>query len=213
MSSRNRILSQLRQGKKPFPTARPPETYHPMVPLADYSLAALQARFVEEASKASCVLHLADNPEGAIQAILTLVGEDKAISSWDLPQIPIPGLAEALEEAGINCVGEDAGVRIGLTGVDAALAATGSVVLLSGEGRYKAASLLPPVHIAVVAASQILPDLETWWTAQKTAGLEHIRGRSNIVVITGPSRTADIAMQLVMGMHGPRELHLVLLTW
>jgi L-lactate dehydrogenase complex protein LldG len=85
------------------------------------------------------------------------------------------------------------------------------VVVMSGNGRYRAASLLPPVHIAVVTASQIVPDLESWWALQKAAGLEQIRQHSNIVVITGPSRTADIAMQLVMGMHGPRELHLVLL--
>jgi L-lactate dehydrogenase complex protein LldG len=109
-------------------------------------------------------------------------------------------------------VEQDGGVRVGLTGVDAALAATGSVVVVSGSGRARAASLVPPIHIAVVAASQIVPDLESWWAVQKAAGLEQIRQHSNVVVITGPSRTADIAMQLVMGMHGPRELHLVLLA-
>ncbi|MEZ4518784.1 MAG: lactate utilization protein [Chloroflexota bacterium] len=102
-------------------------------------------------------------------------------------------------------------MRVGLTGADAGLAATGSLVLQSGSGRYRAASLLPPLHIAVLTADRIVPDLENWWTQQRAAGLDQVRQRSNIVVITGPSRTADIAMQLVMGMHGPRELHLILL--
>jgi L-lactate dehydrogenase complex protein LldG len=109
-------------------------------------------------------------------------------------------------------VGQDAGARVGLTGVDAALAATGSLVLSSGDGRARAASLLPPIHIAVVTADQILPDLESWLASSKAAGSAPIRRPSNIVVITGPSRTADIAMQLVMGMHGPREVHVVLMV-
>jgi L-lactate dehydrogenase complex protein LldG len=129
---------------------------------------------------------------------------------WDPTHIPIPGLAAALDRANITCVAQNAAVRVGLTGVNAALAATGSLVLLSGSGRSRAASLLPPVHIAVVAADQIVADLESWWVAQTAAGLDHIRQCSNVVIITGPSRTADIAMQLIMGMHGPRELHLII---
>ena len=216
MSSREKILSTLRSAlsssKRPFPTVTPPETYLPAVPLDDISPAALQSRFLQEAEKAGCVLHLADNSEAAIEKILALVGQDTAVSCWDPAHIPVPGLAAALDKANISRVGQDAEVRLGLTGVDAALAATGSIVVLSGNGRYRAASLLPPVHIAVVTASQILPDLESWWAAQKTSSLAQTRQHSNIVVITGPSRTADIAMQLVMGMHGPRELHLVLIN-
>jgi L-lactate dehydrogenase complex protein LldG len=182
-----------------------------MVPLDDTSPDALYGRFLHEAQKAACILHEAESSEAAIAAILQIVGEDQTISSWDPAHIPLPGLVEALDKANITRVGQDASVRVGLTGVDAALAATGSIVVLSGHGRFRASSLLPPIHIAVLTASQIVPDLESWWAAQKAAGLEQIRQHSNIVVITGPSRTADIAMQLVMGMHGPRELHLVLL--
>ena len=212
MSSRERILETLRQGKRPFPPINPPLFYHPMTPVADDSPAALLARFVVEAQKAACVVHQAQTPEAAIGVVLQLLGAETAVSAWDPAHIPIPGLADALEKAGKRLVGQDAAVRVGLTGVDAALAATGSVVVMSGNGRWRAASLLPPVHIAVVQSSQIVPNLESWWAAQKAAGLEHTRQRSNIVVITGPSRTADIAMQLVMGMHGPQELHLILLN-
>lgn len=211
MSSREQILAKLRQGKRPFPAIEPPDTYQPMVHLSDTSAETMQRRFLEEAQKASCVVHEAKTPAAAIAAIVDIVGEESVISSWDPAHIPLPGLAEALAEAEIKLVGEDADVRVGLTGVDAALAATGSIVVMSGSGRYRGASLLPPVHIAVVKASQVLPDLESCWAAQKAAGLEKVRQHSNVVIITGPSRTADIAMQLVMGMHGPQELHLVFL--
>lgn len=231
MSSREQILGKLRSGKRPFPHVSPPQNHLPMVPLQDKSAAGLYGRFVHEATQAACQIHEAASNEAAIAAILQLVGDDTTISSWDPAHIPLPGLAAALDAANIARVGQDASVRVGLTGVDAALAATGSVVVMSGYGRSRAASLLPPIHIAVVAASQILPDLESWWAAQKWAaqkwaaqkwaaqkwaaqkadGLAQTRQHSNIVVITGPSRTADIAMQLVMGMHGPRELHLILL--
>jgi L-lactate dehydrogenase complex protein LldG len=214
MSSREQILGRLRQRKSlPFANSTPPETHQPVVPLSDRSAAALQTLFVEEALKAGCVIHEADSPAAAIAAILEIVGGDTAVSAWNPAHIPLPGLVEALDKAGITRVEQDAGVRVGLTGVDAALAATGSVVVVSGNGRVRAASLLPPIHIAVVVPGQIMPDLESWWATQRAAGLEQIRRHSNVVVITGPSRTADIAMQLVMGMHGPRELHLVLLSF
>jgi L-lactate dehydrogenase complex protein LldG len=217
MNSREQILGKLRQGKqslpgkRPFPHVTPPQNHLPMVPLQDKSAAGLYGRFVTEATQAACQIHEAASNEAAIAAILQLVGDDTTISSWDPAHIPLPGLAAALDAANIARVGQDATVRVGLTGVDAALAATGSVVVMSGNGRSRTASLLPLIHIAVVAASQIVPDLENWWTTQKAAGLAQTRQHSNIVVITGPSRTADIAMQLVMGMHGPRELHLILL--
>lgn len=211
MSSRDQILGKLREAKRPFPTISPPAVHQAVVPLSDTSPTALQARFLQEAEKVACVVHQVDRAAAAIAAILQIVGQDTAVSSWDATYIPLPGFADALDKANIRRVGQDADVHVGITGVDAALATTGSLVVLSGNGRFRASSLLPPVHIAVLTASQIVPDLESWWAAQKAAGLAQTRQHSNIAIITGPSRTADIAMQLVLGMHGPRELHLVLL--
>jgi L-lactate dehydrogenase complex protein LldG len=182
-----------------------------MVPVDDLSTVDLQALFVREAQKAACVVNQPGDYGDAVDTVLQIIGTDKIISCWDTNQIPLPGLAKALAQAGVACVGQDSSVRVGLTGTDAALAATGSLVLSSGNGRYRAASLLPPIHVAIAATSQILPDLEYWWAQQKAGRLMQMRQASNIVVITGPSRTADIAMQLVMGMHGPRELHIVLI--
>jgi L-lactate dehydrogenase complex protein LldG len=211
-NSRDKILARLRQGQRSVDYALPPAAHRPMVPRGDLLPEALYGRFVAAARAAACIVHEVDGRQAAIETILTLVHEGETISSWELQHIPVPGLAEAFGRYRIRCVGQDAAARLGLTGADAALAATGSIVLQSGSGRYRAASLLPPIHIAVVTSDQIMPDLESWWAAQEVAGLERTRRHSNIVVITGPSRTADIAMQLVMGMHGPRELHLILLS-
>ena len=209
MSSRERILGALRQrAAPPFPDATPPATYRPVVPRQDVSPDELRRRFINQARQAGCVVHEAESAAAGVAAVLAVIGTDVAVSSWDMAHLPLPSLAAALDAAGVARVGQDAAVRVGLTGADAALAATGSLVLLSGPGRPRAASLLPPVHVAVVAAGQIVPDLESWWAAQ-AGDLEQVRQSSSVVVVTGPSRTADIAMQLVMGMHGPREVHVV----
>lgn len=211
MSSRDLILGRLREAPRPFSAAEPPSEYLPVVPPGDASPTALEALFLAEARQAACIVHEAATPEAAIDVILMLADKQKVVCGWDPALIPLPGLADALDEARITLVGSDEGARVGLTGVHAALAATGSIVVISGNGQSRAASLLPPVHIAVVVAGQVWPDLETWLAAQQTAVPSPARLPSNIVVITGPSRTADIAMQLVMGMHGPLELHLVFL--
>ena len=210
-NSRNQILDRLRQGQKSIPDTGQLADYRPMVPQEDLSAAELQARFVQEAQTAGCTVYQVSSSTQVVTTILSLIAEDKAIVSWDLSNIPVSGLTEAFNDAGISRSRNNASARVGLTGADAGLAATGSLVLQSGPGRYRAASLLPPVHIAVLAAGQIVPDLESWWAEQEAAGLDAVRRHSNIVIVTGPSRTADIAMQLVMGMHGPRELHLILI--
>jgi L-lactate dehydrogenase complex protein LldG len=85
----------------------------------------------------------------------------------------------------------------GLTLVDRAVAETGSLVLSAGGGRARLASLAPPRHVALVREDQIVSSLD-----EALAGLT---GRTS-VLISGPSRTADIAGILVRGIHGPKEL-------
>lgn len=99
------------------------------------------------------------------------------------------------------------GVDAGLTAVHAAIAETGSLVCGSMPGR--GLSLVPPVHIAVVRRSQILPDLVDYWALYSGESPVH-QLPSNLVFITGPSKTADIEGVLITGVHGPREVHIVL---
>ena len=104
-----------------------------------------------------------------------------------------------------------AAAEIGLTGVDVAIAETGSLVLLSGVGRPRSTALLPPCHVAVFDRTALVESLqqmglvlEAWH--EGTAPAE--RGAA-IHVITGPSRTADIELTLTRGVHGPGEVHAI----
>jgi L-lactate utilization protein LutC len=99
-----------------------------------------------------------------------------------------------------------ASADLGITSADYALADTGSLVMLASPGEARLISLLPPQHVAIVPSSRLLTGLDELFTllpdpAERT---------SSMVLITGPSRTADIEQILVRGVHGPGEIHVVL---
>jgi L-lactate dehydrogenase complex protein LldG len=102
-----------------------------------------------------------------------------------------------------------AAAPVGLTGGDLLVAATGSVALRSGPGRPRAVSLLPPCHVAVVGLGRLVADLEA--AGEALTGWARDPLGANVVLVTGPSRTADIELTLTRGVHGPREVHVVLL--
>jgi L-lactate dehydrogenase complex protein LldF len=94
-------------------------------------------------------------------------------------------------------------VKVGLTGAVAGFADTGTLVLPSNEGQSQLPSLLTTTHLAILEADQIFPTMGSWI---ETAGKNVIEGSSNVVLVTGPSRTADIEMTLSIGVHGPGEV-------
>jgi L-lactate dehydrogenase complex protein LldG len=96
--------------------------------------------------------------------------------------------------------------EIGINFADYALADTGSLVFLTESHESRLISLLPPIHIAIVARKKILSGLDELFTLvpQPTAR------SSAMALITGPSRTADIEMRLVRGVHGPGEIHVII---
>ncbi|HVU89362.1 MAG TPA: lactate utilization protein C [Pirellulales bacterium] len=96
---------------------------------------------------------------------------------------------------------------IGITSVTFAIAETGSLVMMSEPGRERLASLLPPVHVAIVERSQILPDLFDLFTEVQRAGYENLP--SNLAFITGPSKTGDVEFTLTTGVHGPGKWHVI----
>lgn len=99
-----------------------------------------------------------------------------------------------------------AAADVGITGVDYALADTGTLVLLSSPYEARMISLLPPAHLAVMACSRLLTGLDELFTLLPDPAV----ASSSMVFITGPSRTADIEQLLVRGVHGPAEIVIIL---
>ncbi len=93
----------------------------------------------------------------------------------------------------------------GITSAEFALADTGSLVLFSTSSEPRLVSLLPPCHIAIVAESALLNGLEELFTLVPMPA----ERSSAMVIVTGPSRSADIEMILVRGVHGPGEVHII----
>ena len=123
--------------------------------------------------------------------------------------MPPASLEPAAERQAVRDV--IAAADLGVTGVDLAVAETGSLVLLSGAGRPRSTSLLPPYHVAVFdrdvlveSLAQVGVFLEAWHDGEPAPW------RGGVInVITGPSRTADIELTLTRGVHGPKEVHAI----
>ena len=212
MRARDRILWKLRQAQPDLGESGRIEERRHMIPLRDLSADERIEQFVTEAEKLGCCVYQM-NQNHAIEQIMELIGADKSVLSWNEDHIPLEGLHGALESLGVTVGGyDDDELRVGITGAGAALAATGSLVLESGSGRYRTTSLLPDVHIALLRPEQILPDLESWQQAQQAQGYPAFTKSSNTTIVTGPSKTADIAQELIKGAHGPREVHIIILT-
>jgi L-lactate dehydrogenase complex protein LldG len=97
---------------------------------------------------------------------------------------------------------EGAGVSEALYG----LADTGSVVLAASPEEPRARSLLPAAHVTLLREERILPGLEELFAIVGTDL------PSALAIVTGPSRSADIEQRLTVGVHGPGEVHVVLLS-
>jgi L-lactate dehydrogenase complex protein LldG len=143
------------------------------------------------------------------------------VISWQHEALDLAWLGDALPSAGVVLIdahlpataegrkrrlAEIEDVKVGLTGALGGLADTGAIALVSGPGRSRLASLLPPVHIAVLPRAKLYPSLPAFLAANPAAAAQG----SNLVLITGPSRTADIELTLTMGVHGPGEIHVII---
>jgi L-lactate dehydrogenase complex protein LldG len=242
-TARERILGRIRVA---CPSARLPQagSEHPgrFTPLSDTPAdhEALAASFTRELEQLGGRAHRAASADAAREALRELVAgyAPRKVLAWEDRWI-LPGVKDALIAAGIDVIaqqvpqdgaGREARLTdheqcgVGITGADFGLAETGSLVLTSGPGRGRLASLLPIAHIAVLPVARLVWSIADVLSG-RTDGSESPQGGavsasshpgdlvsrgSNLVVITGPSRTADIEMSLTRGVHGPRDVHVIL---
>ena len=99
--------------------------------------------------------------------------------------------------------------KVSLTPCLAAIAETGTLMLVSGAATPTTLNFLPDTHVVVVRADQVVATYEEGW--QRVSSEENPADLPRVVnFITGPSRTADIEQHIELGAHGPRRLHIVL---
>lgn len=182
------------------------------------------ASFTRELEKLMGKVHrVADDAQARARVLELLAARGvRRVLAWDDEWLRPVGLGAALRDTGVvvePCwLPPDGPARnarlqalddvvVGITSAHSALADTGSIVVVSGPGRGRIASLLPPTHIAVIGADQLSPTLATFLSAQPAIA----DVGSNVVAITGPSRTGDIEGTLVLGVHGPGDLHVIVI--
>jgi L-lactate dehydrogenase complex protein LldG len=155
-------------------------------------------------------------------AVIT-TGQERSILAWSSNNLPIENLGAALEDLGLKLVAPTTlrtteerdkvrHIRYGVTGVEAAFAATGSMLMLAGPGTSRSASLLPFRHVALIPYSRLYRNFEEWLSEQRDAGtlVDTYRNRANLTLVSGPSKSADIEMNLTLGVHGPKFVHAIL---
>lgn len=128
--------------------------------------------------------------------------------------VPIPGVVSALREHGVELLTPDDAhwnarlpdATVGITGSCAAVTHPAAFALASAPGSPRGTSLLPPAHICVVRAADVMATFEEAVALLATRELP-----SALTWISGPSRTGDLEMVTTLGVHGPRAVEVVLL--
>ncbi len=224
-SSRDQILGKLRAVRRPFDDAPPrPKTFLSVTLQDDQTPAALLERFTRELIGLKGEVFPVVGEAAACDQVLKLLQTHATtrLLAWDFAHIPVDGLESAIRAAGIEILQPDAhgadraalltqcaGAQVGLTGADAAAATTGTLIFTTAPGRGRIPTILPPVHIAVITLDQLYTRVESWIAAQRQSGLTAFTQSANFCFITGPSRTGDIEMELILGVHGPGQVQVI----
>lgn len=184
--------------------------------------AGVTQRFMDQVEAVDGHAHLVGDDDEAVDLIGALLRRYEATGclAWAPEHLPIAGLVEGLPTTPLDAVvpGDVEGrlvhqtgymdLVVGITGASAGLAESGSIVLEAGPGRPRMASLIPLVHIALLRERDITQSLSYWIADHPRAAVD----TSNLFIITGPSRTADIEQTLNLGVHGPKHLHVVVIA-
>ena len=173
---------------------------------------------------------VAENKEEGWQSLALILREAgiKKILKWEshvLERLEVDSLLDSLGIQNLFAVHKDHNqqlkqkdyldianeAELGISGVDYGLADTGTLVLRALRGQDRSTSLLPPIHVAIMEAERILPSSDDLLVKLQLEMTEHGTLDSCFSLITGPSKTADIEMNLILGVHGPKNLHVIIL--
>ncbi len=218
--NRDDFLARVRHSLGDLESPEVPAAYRP--PPAP-SREELTERLIREHQAVGGVAYRVRSPEEARRQIIAILAERgvRKVIRGDTPMIRDLALDAELTSSGVEVTvaGADAArdrdalraaafaADAGVTSVDYGVAETGTLALLAAPGQGRAVSLLPPVHVAVLDSRDVVLEL--------AALFEEVTARgtlpSALTFITGPSRTGDIEQTLTVGVHGPGELHLVII--
>ena len=202
MSARDQILRRLRSVSPRLPPAGASSA----PPVAAASLDECIARFSAEAAALGVDCHVESSADDVRRRVGSIVN-GRSVLSWDRPWLPYSTgdvLTTALFADAPTV--QQATAALGVTGCDAAVAETGSLVLFSGPGRARTVSLLPPLHLAIVERDTLCYSLAEVFTRYH----QRLRDDASCTIITGPSRTADIELTLTLGIHGPGRVIVII---
>ena len=201
-TARTLILRRLRAAQAQLPHADPVASVAPLTATLDECA----ARFSIEAAALGVDCFIAATDDDVKRRVDELTGNLR-VMSWSREHLPY-GLGDVLKDPilGVSSREQQAAAEIGVTGCDAAIAETGSLVLFSGPGRSRAVSLLPPVHLAIVDRAKLCFTMADVFAKHRT----RLEQSAACTVITGPSRTADIELTLTLGIHGPGRVVVII---
>jgi len=197
-------------------------------PLPDSIARSLQGRLsrpranLKPAIGDDTIAHFIEKLESVSGKITRVASIDKAaevvarhLESFDLGDNLVVAPDPALEgipwsnRLGVERRAAAGGDRLSVTGAYAAVAETGSLVLLSSPDSPTTLNFLPDDHVIVLRESQIVPHIEDVWVRMRSDKQAMPR---TVNFITGPSKTADVEQTIQEGAHGPRRLHVILVA-
>jgi L-lactate dehydrogenase complex protein LldG len=209
--SRDYILSTVRTALGRTVNQEPPPCPPVRIVVPSVDIEAKIDSFCEKFEALNGKVHRADSPADAADYVGRVVAGRPAVAS-NAPLLrecgvtALPSVRSGLtdrEELRALC----STAAVGITSADYCLADTGTFVMLASPTNARLISLLPPAHIAVVSRDSMLSGLDELLSVVPLPAEQS----SSMVLITGPSRTADIEQILVRGVHGPGEIHVVIL--
>ena len=208
MSARDRILARVHAAQRTghVPVAQPFRAAYAEAGLKARATDDLLARFLREVTAIGVEPFVELTAEGVRARVARLVG-DASVLRWDADCLPY-GAGDVLARAADGASPRDvqAAAVFGVTGCDAAIAETGSLALITGRGKPRAASLLPPTHIAIVRPDQLRQTMGEFFRERAA----ELAAAANCTFVTGPSRTADIELTLTLGVHGPGRVVVII---